>query len=306
MILIIGGTGSLGSLTARRLLAKGTAVRIMTRTPEKAAELRKLGAEVVRGDLLDKASLARACLRVEKVLASAHSIMGRGMQASKYVDLQGHKDLVDAARTAGVNHFVYTSAYQHDPQYDSVPFFRFKHEVEAYLQLSGLTYTILRPTAFMESHAEMFIGQPILDKGKVSLFGKGQSPRNFVAADNVAQFAVMALSDPDFSGRIVDIGGPENLTNMEVVRLYEKLAGRPAKVSHVPLGMLKVMYRIMRPFHPGLSQIMQFSIYTDTTDNSFDSGPMLANYPAIKLIQLEEWAGQRIQSGALSVQLASA
>jgi hypothetical protein len=70
--------------------------------------------------------------------------------------------------------------------------------------------------------------------------------------------------------------------------------------------MLKVMYRIMRPFHPGLSQIMQFSIYTDTTDNSFDSGPMLANYPATKLIQLDEWAGQRIQSGALSVQLASA
>jgi len=59
------------------------------------------------------------------------------------------------------------------------------------------------------------------------------------------------------------------------------------------------MYRIMRPFHPGLSQIMQFSIYDDTTDNSFDPGPMLAAYPAIKFTQLEEWAGQRIQSGAL-------
>jgi uncharacterized protein YbjT (DUF2867 family) len=306
MILIVGGTGTLGKATARRLLAKGTAVRIMTRTPEKAAELQKLGAEVVQGNLLDNASLARACHGIEKVLAAAHSVMGRGRQASKFVDLQGHKDLIDTAKRAGVNHFVYTSAYQYNPTYDAVPFFHFKHKVEEYLQSSGLSYTILRPTAFMEAHAEMFIGQPILDKGKVSLFGKGQNKRNFVAADDVAHFAVMALSDPDFSGRTVDIGGPENLTNMEVVGLYEKLAGRPAKVSHVPLGMLKVMYRIMRPFHPGLSQIMQFSIYDDTTDNSFDPGPMLAAYPAIKLTQLEEWAGQRIQSGALSTPLAAA
>jgi NADH dehydrogenase len=278
----------------------------MTRTPEKAAELGKLGAEVVQGDLLEKASLTRACRGVEKVLAAAHSVMGRGREASKYVDLQGHKDLIDAARTAGVKHFVYTSAYQYNPTYDAVPFFHFKRQIEHYLQTSGLSYTILRPTAFMEAHAEMFIGQPILGKGKVSLFGKGQNPRNFVAADNVAQFAVMALSDPTFSGQTVDIGGPENLTNMEVVRLYEKLDGRTAKVSHVPLGMLKVMYRLMRPFHPGLSQIMQFSIYADTTDNSFDPGPMLAAYPKIKFTPLGEWAGQRIQSGALSVPLAAA
>jgi hypothetical protein len=70
--------------------------------------------------------------------------------------------------------------------------------------------------------------------------------------------------------------------------------------------MLKVMYRLMRPFHPGLSQIMQFSIYADTTDNSFDPGPMLAAYPKIKFTPLGEWAGQRIQSGALSVPLAAA
>ncbi len=107
MILIVGGTGALGSATARRLLAKGTAVRVMTRTPKNAVELQKLGAEIVEGDLLDKASLAQACRGVEKVLASAHSILGRGREASKYVDWQGHKDLIDAAKVAGVAHFVY-------------------------------------------------------------------------------------------------------------------------------------------------------------------------------------------------------
>ena len=81
----------------------------------------------------------------------------------------------------------------------------------------------------MESHAEALIGQPILAKGKVSLFGKGENPRNFVADDDVAKFAVMALEDAHLSGQVIDIGGPENLTNMQVVRLYEELSGKPSQ-----------------------------------------------------------------------------
>lgn len=292
MILITGGSGALGSATARRLLAKGEAVRIMTRKLEHGTALQKLGAEIIQGDMLDKASLEQACRGAKKVVAAAHSVMGRGRKASKYVDLQGHKELIDAAKSAGVQHFVYTSALQSVPELDEVSFFHFKHEVEKYLQASGLNYTILRPTAFMESHAEALIGQPILETGKVSLFGKGENPRNFVAADDVAQFVVMALENKELNGRTISIGGPENLTNMDVVRLYEKLGGQSAKVSHVPLGVLKVMYRLLRPFHPGLSQIMLLGIYTDTVDNSFDPKPMLAAYP-VQLTRLEEWMTNR-------------
>jgi NADH dehydrogenase len=157
----------------------------------------------------------------------------------------------------------------------------------------------------MESHAELFIGQPILEKGKVSLFGKGDNPRNFVAADDVAQITVMTLQDANLSGQMIDIGGPEDLTNMDVVRLYEKLAGQQAKVGHVPLGMLKVMYRALRPLHPGLSQIMQFSIYVDTGDSTFDPAPMLASYP-VTLTRLTEWAAQRAEQAAAELRLVQA
>jgi len=270
----------------------------MTRTPEKAANLGKLGAEIVQGDLLDKTSLIEACRGVEKVLASAHSILGRGREASKYVDLGGHKDLIDAAKEAGVGQFVYTSMYNYGPEFETVPFLQYKRTVERYLQSSGLKFTILRPTAFMETHAELLIGVPILEKGKVLLFGEGENPRNFIAADDVAPFAVMALEDDDLNGRTLDIGGPENLTNMQVVRLYEKLAGRPAKVSHVPLGMLKVMYRVLQPVHPGLSQVMQSSIYADTVNSIFDPATMLDAYP-VSLIRLEDWAAKRVEGARL-------
>jgi uncharacterized protein YbjT (DUF2867 family) len=293
MILIVGGTGSLGSATARRLLARGRPVRVMTRSLPKAAELQKLGAQIVQGNLLDRESLARACCGVEKMLAAAHSIMGRGRNASKHVDLQGHKDLVDAAKAAGVRHFVYTSAYRCAPEYDTVPFFRFKREVERFLQASRLNYTILRPTAFMDSHAEMFIGKPILENRVVSLFGKGENPRNFVAADDVAQFAVIALEDASLNGLTVDIGGPENLTNMGVVRLYERLTGRRAKVNHVPLGVLRVLVHVLRPLHPGRSQVLQAGIYTETVNAAFDPAPLLAAHP-ITLTRLDDWAAQRV------------
>ncbi|MEZ4594862.1 MAG: NmrA family NAD(P)-binding protein [Chloroflexota bacterium] len=94
----------------------------------------------------------------------------------------GHKWLINAAQEAGVKHFVYTSAFAAAPYAPIRVLPDQVHEVEQYLQHSGLAHTILRPTAFMESHAHMLIGQPILEKGKVTLFGRRENPRNFVAA----------------------------------------------------------------------------------------------------------------------------
>lgn len=292
MILIVSGNSNLGSAVARRLLAKGRPVRGLVRSPEKGETLRRLGAEVVIGDLRDPASLARACQGATQVVAAAHSILGRGSEASKHVDLQGHKDLIDAARTAGVQHFVYTSAYNFNGVYRDNPFFQIKYDVEEHLQASGLDFTILRPTHYMESHAERFIGKPIMETGRVALFGRGENRRNFIAADDVAQIVVRVLEDPAHRGQIIDVGGTDNPTNMEIVGLYEEQLGRPVKVSHVPLAVLKVMYRLIRPFHPGLSQIMHVAIIGDTTDQTFDPAEMLERFP-MDLMSVEEFVRER-------------
>ena len=292
MILIVSGNSNLGSAVARRLLGRGEKVRGLVRSREKGEGLRQLGAEVVIGDLRDRASLARACRGAEKVVAAAHSILGRGSEASKYVDLQGHKDLIDAARKEGVGQFVYTSAYKFGGVYEDNAFFQIKYEVEDYLRISGLGYTILRPTHFMESHAERFIGKPIMETGKVTLFGRGENRRNFIAADDVAQIVVRVLEDTAHRGEIIDVGGTDNPTNMEIVRLYEEQLGRSVKVSHVPLGVLKVMHRLIRPFHPGLSQIMHAAVIGDTTDQTFDPTEMLDRFP-MELRSVEEFVRER-------------
>lgn len=85
---------------------------------------------------------------------------------------------------------------------------------------------------------------------------------------------------------------------MDVVHLYEQAAGRKAKVTHVPLGVLKVASRVLRPLHPGLSQIMQLSILADGTDQSFDAGPLQQRF-SLELTRLEDWVSAKVAQSRL-------
>ena len=297
MYLIVGGTGSLGTALARRLREAGRSVRVTTRTPERASALASRGAEVVQADLRDRASLERACRGAEVVVAAAHSLFGRGDAASARVDGRGHRELVDAAAAAGVRRFVYTSVLDFGLAFRPVPFFRIKHETERYLEASGIAYTILRPAAFMDVHAHMLIGEPIARTGKAVLFGRGERPRNFVAADDVARIALLAADDPASVGETIDVGGPEDLSNMEVVRLYERLCGRRARVRHVPLSVVRTAARVMRPLHPGVSQVLQMAAIGDTVDQRFDAAPLARRF-GIELTRLEDWAARRLRAEA--------
>ncbi|MCP4543488.1 MAG: SDR family oxidoreductase [Chloroflexi bacterium] len=291
MILVVGASSTLGSVVARRLLEKKKAVRAMSRTPEKIADIEQVGAQVVQGDLRDPDSLRRACDGATTVIASAHSLLGRGDERSELVDDKGHRDLIDAAQEAGVQHFVYISGMFAAPDHP-VPFARYKYNVEQYLKASGLDYTIIRASAFMETHAHEMIGKPILEKGQITLLGKGQSPRNFVAVKDVTQFVLLALENPDARGKI-QVGGPDNFSNMQVVSLYEQMSGRKAKVRHVPRPVLSIMSRLLRPFHPGLSQAMAAGLYFDVHGEAFDMTSTLQQYP-MELTSLQEWVRTRV------------
>ena len=293
MILIVGGTGILGSLVTRRLLAGGHRVRVMSRAPGKAAALRGAGAEVVAGDLRDRDAVVRACSGARAVVAAAHSLLGRGAQASAHVDDAAHRRLIDVAREAGVRHLVYTSVYDYGPAFREVPFFRIKWDVERYLKSSGLDYTILRPTAFMDVHAHMLIGEPILRRGRVVLFGRGETPRNFVAAEDAAAAATLALHEVALVGETIDVAGPENLTSLDVVRIYERAGGRTARVTRVPLGVPRTLSRLIRPLHPGVSQMLQAAVLGDTEDQRVDGRTVMARV-GITPVRLEDWVARRL------------
>jgi NADH dehydrogenase len=293
MILIIGASGFLGREVAKLLLSKGEQVRLLMRTPAKVEDLKQAGAEVIQGDLIDPPSLARACKGVDQVLAAAHSLLGKGRYKSEAVDDAGHRSLIDAAKAAGVAHFVYMSMLGVSPDHP-FDFARRKYAIEEYLTASGLSYTILRPSWYMEQNVHLFNGKSILEKGKTSLLGKGTKPRNFVAVRDVAQFAVRALMDAKLNNRTIDIGGPQNATNNQVAELYGNTAGVTPKISHMPPFMAKAMSLMLKPVQPGVSRIMYLSSLPDEAFcETFDPTALLAEFP-IHLTTLDEFIHERV------------
>ena len=293
MILVVGATGTLGRKVVRTLLASGEEVRAMTRVLAKVDALKSLGARPIRGNLADPESLEFAVRGARVVIAAAHSILGRGHESSDIVDDAGHRSLIDFAKSAGVEHFIYTSVLRPSTDHP-IDFWRTKARVERYLQDSGMTYTIVRPTAFMDLHAYELIGKSVMEGKRVMLTGKGVNPRNFVAAEDVAKVIVGALRVPSLRGETIDVGGPANLSSLEVVRVFERVSGRKAKVAHLPIPMVRALSRAIRPVHPGISRIMKLAVVSETTDQTFDPQVMRAKIP-VTLTTLENWAKSRMR-----------
>lgn len=201
--------------------------------------------------------------------------------------------LIDAAKAAGVAHFVYMSMLGVSPDHP-FDFARTKYSIEEYLKTSGLSYTILRPSWYMEWNVHIQNGKSILESGKTSLLGKGTKLRNFVAVRDVAQFAVRSLMDAKLKNRTIDIGGSQNATNNQVAELYGKIAGVTPKINHMPPFMARVMSVALKPFQPGVSRIMYLSsLPDDAFCETFDPAILLAEFP-IHLTTLEEFIHDRI------------
>jgi uncharacterized protein YbjT (DUF2867 family) len=267
----------------------------MSRSLAKTDELKAIGARPVRADLRDPDSLEFALRGVKVVVAAAHSLLGRGDDGSEHIDLEGHRRLIDQARDAGVEHFVYTSVVgaSHDHPVD---FWRAKAKIEDHLRASGIDYTIVRPTSFMETHAYMLLGKYVLEGKRVLLFGKGNNKRNFVAAEDVAKAIVGAIRVPSLRNEAIDIGGPENLSAREVISVFERVSGKKAKVSGVPLYMIRAMAVAAKPAHEGISRILKLAVLNETTDQTFDPSAARSRLP-LSLIRLEEWVANRLSAG---------
>jgi uncharacterized protein YbjT (DUF2867 family) len=247
MILIAGATGIVGGMITRRLLEQGKEVRILVRhhSPSEelakegratsAEELKEAGAEPVYGDLRDRASLDDALEGVETVISTANSAGRGGEDNPQSVDLEGNRNLIEAAQGAGVGHFVFVSLLGADPDHPA-PFVQAKAQSEAALRESGMDYTIIAPTAFMEVWVALVVGMPALQDRPVTLVGEGRRRHSFISARDVAAFAAAAVDSLEARNEYLAIGGPEPLTWLDVVATYERVLDRPVPVEFVGMG----------------------------------------------------------------------
>jgi NADH dehydrogenase len=291
-IAIVGATGMLGSEVTRRLVASGRRVRAITRSAQRAAALADNGVEARVADLTDRRSLDAALDGATTVFAAAHGLLGRGKYRASNVDDTGHRLLIDAAAAHGVDRFVYTSVLGAAPGHPA-PFWHTKAAIEEYLIARGLTHVILRPAAFMELHAHELIGKAVLAGKTAVILGRGEQPLNFVSVQDVATFATMAITKPEIRDVTIEIGGPDNLSRKEVAALYARLSGRPLRVRHVPIGVVRALGSLLGIVHPGIGGVMHASVVFEEIDQSFDPTETLRRFP-MSLTSMETFVRERL------------
>jgi NADH dehydrogenase len=243
MNLVVGATGNVGGAVCEALRAQGKPLRAMVREtsdPERVRWLEDLGAEVVRGELRDPSSLARACEGAATVVSGATTIGSLGTDSISAVDRDGQLSLVDAARSAYVGHFIYISYTRHVDTDD--PLTQAKRAVENQLHTSGMAFTILRPSYFME----MWLGPPLgwdLAAGTARVLGSGEQRVSWISARDVAAAVVACVDNPNARGQTIELGGPEAVSPLEVVRLAESITGREIAVEQIPVDVLEQQAR---------------------------------------------------------------
>jgi NADH dehydrogenase len=239
MNLVVGATGVVGLQIVLGLRAAGRPVRALVREssdPAKVATLRDAGAEIIVADLKQPASLARACAGVTNLILTATSTLSRAEGDSiETVDRLGNLALIDAAKAAGVAHVVFVSFPKHEIAF---PLQDAKRAVEAALIASGIDYTILQPPHYWEIWCSAGLGFDVAG-GKARIFGTGEGQNSWISLFDVAKAAIAALENPAARNRVLAFGGPEPLSQLEIVKRVAAAAGRELELERVPAEALR-------------------------------------------------------------------
>jgi uncharacterized protein YbjT (DUF2867 family) len=285
MILVAGGTGTLGTRLVRRLSDRGRTVRVLTRDPARAAHL-PTTVQTLAGDLRDRAAVAAAVRGCATVVSAAHGFAGPGKPSPEAIDRDANRALFQAAAAAGVQHLVLVSVLDAGPDHP-MSLHRAKHAAEQALQASGLAWTSIRPAAYLETWIAI-TGAKLAGNGQTQVFGPGRNPVNFVSADDVAAVVDLAVHDRSLRGQLLEVAGPENLTLTQLAERLIAASGRPGRTRHVPLPMLRAMAVLARPVAPAFARQAQAAVLMNTTDMAADPAAIRSRLPAIPATTLDE------------------
>jgi uncharacterized protein YbjT (DUF2867 family) len=298
MILVAGATGVLGGEICRRLVSMGKSVRGMVRTtsdPAKVDNLKSMGVSLVEADLKDRASLDAACQGVETVISTVSTTLSRQAGDSiETVDQQGQLALIDSAKAAGVSHFIYMSFSVTAEGDAPSPLSTAKRTVENHLMQSGMAYTILRPTNFMEIWLSPALGFDYIN-GNIQVYGDGHGKTHWISLGDVAEAAVRSVDTEGMRGATFEMGGPEGLGYLDVIRIFEEVSGRTFQAQHVPEEALMAQVAgATDSLQKSFAQLMLATAKGGEIDNT----PLLDVIP-MTLVSVREYALRAMPTAAV-------
>jgi NADH dehydrogenase len=209
-----------------RLREKGRSVRAIVRGGAERAEAKELlsaGIEVVDADLTRPETLPAACAGIETVVCTATSMPHGREDGLRRVDREGVLALIEATERAGVSRFVYTS-YSGNIRAESL-LETAKRDCEKRLLAGRIEAVILRPSYFMEAWLSPILG---FDPAKATarIYGSGEARVSYISALDVVEFAVAAATQAGGGREVLELGGPEAVSQLDAVRIFERTLGK--------------------------------------------------------------------------------
>ena len=277
IVLVTGATGRQGGAVARSLVGKGFKLRGMTRKPEgePAKALKVLGIEVVRADLDDADSVAKALDGAWGVFAVQNT-----WEAGVEREEQQGKRLAELARSKGVQHFVYSSVASAHRK-TGIPHFDNKWRVEEVVRrLKFPSHAILRPVFFMEN---LFTPSFLMGDRLVAAL-KPTTPLQMVAVDDIGRVGARLFTDSEKAkGREIDLGG-DSATMVQAAQALSRGLSKPIRFVEIPIAEV-------RKNSEDVARMLEW----------FERVGYNADIPALerefgKLTKLEEWAARAVHA----------
>ena len=278
-VLVCGATGQQGGVLARVLLGRGHEVRAFVRRPgsPEAAELQRLGAELVEGSFEEPSTLEEAARGMD-----AAFVVVTPFEAGPETEVRHGIAAANAASAAGVGHLVYSSVA--DANNDTgIPHFDSKREVEKHVEGLGLPYTIVAPAYFMENLIAPWT-LPEIKEGRLPVALPASRRLQQIALSDLAAFTAQVLENrEEFAGRRVDIASDE-LTGEETARVLTKVTGHEVRYVELPLEQVREAM--------GEDGARMFEWF-DQVGYSADIQALRQEYPSVGWHSFEEWAEEQ-------------
>lgn len=267
-VLITGSTGFIGSRLTRRLVSAGVPVRALARSASASVTA---GAELVVGDLTDRASLDRACAGAAAVISCA-AITGDKKGPYDYVNDEGITALAQAATAAGVGrliHFGGIDAAGSKPG----PYLSGRRRGEEGIKAAGVPWTILQPSVQFGPRAPFIAAMAGLVRGPiVPVAGNGHTRIQLIHVDDVCRAAQECLSGDQRLGRYVELGGPEALEYDAMLDIIGRSLGKlKVRKLHAPMAIVKLQATLLQvlpdpPVTPAAVELLEHDNVAATLD----------------------------------------
>ena len=289
-LLIIGGTGTLGRQIVLQALTKGYQVRCMVRNFRKANFLKEWGVELVYGDLTRPETLP-PCFKGITAVIDASTSRPNELESLKKVDWDGKLCLIEAAKAAKIQRYVFFSA-QNVEQFENIPLMKLKYGIEKKLQQSQIPYTIFRLTGFYQGLIEQY-AIPILENLPIWVTNENTYIA-YMDTQDIAKFCMRSLQIPQTINQTFFLSGLKGWVSSEIISLCEQLAGQTARVQRVPLVILKLVSNLFGFFEWGqnISDRLAF-VNILNTENNFSKSTFdlykLFKIESEEIIQLDDY-----------------